>query len=150
MRSIVRDRHAVRFSGPVVTPRQLQLPRTPALLAPIRVTHTPRNGFDYPEGPKVDQYYPQFYHKTDKDGRPVYIEQMGKLDINALYKLTTQERQLKHLVHEYELFLGDRLPACSAQTGTLVETSCTILDLYNAGISTFYKGEQQPGPQNSN
>lgn len=84
-------------------------------------------------------YYPQFYHKTDREGRPLYIEQLGKLDITALYKITTQERQLKHLVDEYEKFLSVRLPACSAATGTLVETSCTILDLYNAGISTFYK-----------
>ncbi|KAL7421514.1 cytosolic factor, phosphatidylinositol/phosphatidylcholine transfer protein [Cryptotrichosporon argae] len=97
------------------------------------------NGFDYPEQAEVDKYYPQFYHKTDRDGRPLYIEQLGKLDINALYKLTTQDRQLRHLVHEYEKFLGGRLPACSEASGHLVETSCTILDLHNAGISTFYK-----------
>jgi len=97
------------------------------------------HGFDYPEQQQVNNYYPQFYHRTDRDGRPIYIEQLGKLDINKLYALTTQERQLKHLVSEYEKFLGDRLPACSAAKGELVETSCTILDLHNAGISTFYK-----------
>lgn len=97
------------------------------------------NGFHYPEQAEVDKYYPQFYHKTDRAGRPIYIEQLGKLDINKLYALTTQERQLKHLVAEYEKFLGERLQACSKQKGELVETSCTILDLHNAGISTFYK-----------
>lgn len=100
------------------------------------------HGFDYPEQSEVDKYYPQFYHRTDKDGRPIYIEQLGKLDINKLYALTTQDRQMKHLVHEYEKFLKDRLPACSEQSGHLVETSCTILDLHNAGISSFYRGEQ--------
>jgi hypothetical protein len=74
-----------------------------------------------------------------QDGRPIYIEQLGKLDINKLYALTTQERQLQHLVHEYETFLGQRLPACSNAQGHLVETSCTIMDLNGAGISTFYK-----------
>lgn len=98
------------------------------------------NGFDYPEYEQVAQYYPQYYHKSDKDGRPVYIEQLGKLDIPKLYALTTQERQLKRLVSEYEKFLRDRCPACSKEVGHLVETSCTILDLYNAGISSFYKG----------
>ncbi|WWD17552.1 hypothetical protein CI109_101993 [Kwoniella shandongensis] len=97
------------------------------------------NGFDYPERTEVSKYYPQFYHKTDKEGRPLYIEQLGKLDINKLYALTTQDRQLKHLVSEYEKFLGERCQACSKQVGHLVETSCTILDLYNAGISSFYK-----------
>nr|XP_019010703.1 Sec14 cytosolic factor [Kwoniella pini CBS 10737]OCF49484.1 Sec14 cytosolic factor [Kwoniella pini CBS 10737] len=97
------------------------------------------NGYDYPEQREVDKYYPQFYHKTDKEGRPIYIEQLGKLDISKLYALTTQDRQLHHLVHEYEKFLSSRLPACSKESGHLVETSCTILDLYNAGISSFYK-----------
>ena len=99
------------------------------------------HGFDYPEGRGVDKYYPQFYHRTDKEGRPIYIEQLGKLDIAKLYALTTQERQLRHLVSEYEKFFKDRLPACSETSGQLVETSCTILDLHNAGISCFYKGE---------
>ena len=99
------------------------------------------NGYHYPEQADVNKYYPQFYHKTDKEGRPVYIEQLGKLDVNKLYALTNQDRQLHHLVHEYEKFFKDRLPACTAKEGHLVETSCTILDLTNAGISTFYKGE---------
>jgi hypothetical protein len=86
-------------------------------------------------------FYPQFYHKTDKEGRPIYIEQLGKLDTSKLAALTNQDRQLHHLVDEYEKFLGSRLPATSKVTGGLVETSCTILDLTNAGISTFYKGE---------
>lgn len=95
--------------------------------------------FAYPEAREVDKYYPQYYHKTDKDGRPVYIEQLGKLDITKLYAITTQERQLQHLVSEYEKFIGSRLPACSQAQGHLVETSCTIMDLNGAGISTFYK-----------
>jgi hypothetical protein len=85
-------------------------------------------------------FYPQFYHKTDREGRPIYIEQLGKLDTSKLAALTNQDRQLHHLVDEYEKFLGKRLPATSKEVGGLVETSCTILDLTNAGISTFYKG----------
>ncbi|WVR07261.1 hypothetical protein IAU60_004302 [Kwoniella sp. DSM 27419] len=97
------------------------------------------HGYDYPEQSQVDKYYPQYYHKIDREGRPIYIEQLGKLDINKLYAITSQDRQLHHLVHEYEKFLKDRLPACSKHIGHLVETSCTILDLHNAGISSFYK-----------
>lgn len=61
------------------------------------------------------------------------------LDIKALYAVTTQERQLQRLVWEYEKFLNERLPACSAAVGAPVETSCTILDLQNVGLSNFYK-----------
>jgi hypothetical protein len=69
----------------------------------------------------------------------VYIEQLGKLDLKALYQATTPERQLQKLVVEYEKFLRERLPVCSADKGELVETSCTIMDLKNVGISQFWK-----------
>lgn len=94
--------------------------------------------FEYPELVEVDKLYPKFYHKTDKDGRPVYIEILGKIDVNKLYQVTTQERQLQRLVVEYERFLRERLPVCSEVTGELVETSCTIMDLKGVGISQFW------------
>lgn len=113
------------------------------------------SNFDFQEKAEVDKYYPQYYHKMDKvrltasslpqdiltnitlcaqDGRPVYIEQLGKLDITALNAITTQERQLKRLVWEYEKFVNERLPACSKAVGHPVETSCTILDLKGVKI----------------
>ncbi|KAJ7494561.1 CRAL-TRIO domain-containing protein [Mycena galericulata] len=95
--------------------------------------------FDFPELAIVDKYYPQYYHKNDKDGRPVYIERLGLLDLKALYAATTPERQLKRLVLEYEKFLYERLPACSAAAGHPIETSCTILDLQNVSLSNFYR-----------
>jgi len=82
----------------------------------------------------VSAYYPQYYHKIDKDGRPVYIEQLGKVDLTAMYKITTQERLLQNLVNEYEKFGDPRLPACSRKAGKLIETSCTIIDLGGVGL----------------
>jgi hypothetical protein len=95
--------------------------------------------FDFKEMKAVDKYYPQYYHKMDKDGRPIYVEQLGKLDIKALYEITTQERQLQRLVWEYEKFLTERLPACASAIGHPVETSCTILDLNNVSLTNFYR-----------
>ncbi|PWZ03370.1 putative SEC14-phosphatidylinositol/phosphatidylcholine transfer protein [Testicularia cyperi] len=95
--------------------------------------------FEYPEKKEVDAYYPQYYHKTDKDGRPIYIEQLGNLDLKALYNVTTPERQIQKLVVEYEKFQRERLPVCTAHKGELVETSCTIMDLKSVGISQFWK-----------
>ncbi|KAI4207979.1 MAG: hypothetical protein LQ346_000316 [Caloplaca aetnensis] len=91
--------------------------------------------FDYKEKPKVFEYYPQYYHKTDKDGRPVYIEQLGGIDLTALYKITTGERMLQNLVVEYEKLSDPRLPACSRKSGKLLETCCTIFDLKGVGLS---------------
>lgn len=39
----------------------------------------------------------------------MYIEQLGKVDIDAMYKVTTQERLLQNLVNEYEKFADPRL-----------------------------------------
>ncbi|GKZ16684.1 cytosolic factor, phosphatidylinositol/phosphatidylcholine transfer protein [Aspergillus brasiliensis] len=92
--------------------------------------------FEYPEKAKVFEYYPQYYHKTDKDGRPVYIEKLGKIDLNAMYKITTGERMLQNLVTEYEKLADPRLPACSRKAGKLLETCCTIMDLKGVGITS--------------
>jgi hypothetical protein len=108
--------------------------------------------FDYPTGEEratIDKYYPQYYHKCDKDGRPVYVEILGQLDMNKLFAATTQERMIKCLVYEYEKFLRERLPACAAATGKQVETSCTILDLNNVGLSNFYKVKGYVGEASS-
>jgi len=96
--------------------------------------------FDFPERAEVIKYYPQYYHKTDKDGRPVYIERLGKIDMKALYAVTTQERLLKRLVYEYERCRTERFPACTieAKSDVPIETSCTILDLRDVGISSMF------------
>jgi hypothetical protein len=90
--------------------------------------------FDYKEKPQVFAYYPQYYHKTDKDGRPLYIEQLGKINLDAMRKITTDERMLSNLVVEYEKMADPRLPACSRKSGHLLETSCSIMDLKGVGI----------------
>ncbi|GBE79014.1 Sec14 cytosolic factor [Sparassis crispa] len=97
------------------------------------------SNFDFPEIAEVDKYYPQYYHKMDKEGRPVYVERLGLLDMKALYAITTPERQLQRLVYEYEKMLKERLPACSKAIGHPVETSCTILDLQNVSLSNYYR-----------
>ncbi|KIM24222.1 hypothetical protein M408DRAFT_331869 [Serendipita vermifera MAFF 305830] len=95
--------------------------------------------FQFPEKKEVDKYYPQYYHKTDKDGRPIYIEVLTNIKIDELYKVTTEERLLQRLVVEYERSLTERLPAASEEAGHPVETYCTILDLTGVGIMSFYK-----------
>lgn len=102
-------------------------------------TNTLLEDFHYQEKPLVAKLYPQYYHKTDKDGRPVYFEELGKVYLPEMLKLTTQDRMLRNLVWEYELFTRYRLPACSRERGALVETSCTIMDLKGISISSVYQ-----------
>ncbi|KAI1489925.1 CRAL-TRIO domain-containing protein [Biscogniauxia mediterranea] len=85
---------------------------------------------------KLAQYYTQFYHKTDKVGRPVYIEQLGRINLTEIYKAgITDGKMLLNLAVEYEKMADPRLPACSRKAGHLLETSCTIMDLAGVGLS---------------
>ncbi|CUM68339.1 uncharacterized protein PRCAT00006061001 [Priceomyces carsonii] len=95
--------------------------------------------FHYDEKPLVAKLYPQYYHETDNDGRPVYYEELGAVNLSQMLKITTQERMLKNLVWEYEAFTRNRLPACSRKIGYLVETSCTIMDLKGISLSSAYQ-----------
>ncbi|KAL5614974.1 hypothetical protein BROUX41_005041 [Berkeleyomyces rouxiae] len=91
--------------------------------------------WDFSERTEVFKFYPQYYHKTDKDGRPVYIEELGQIDVTAMYKVTTPERMLTNLAVEYERVADPRLPACSRKAGHLLETCCTIMDLKGVSVT---------------
>ena len=65
----------------------------------------------------------------------MYIEQLGKIDLNAMYKITTGDRMLSNLVVEYEKVADPRLPACSRKHGQLLETCCTIMDMKGVGLT---------------
>lgn len=67
----------------------------------------------------------------------MYIEKLGKIDLNAMYKITTGERMLQNLVTEYEKLADPRLPACSRKAGKLLETCCTIMDLKGVGVTSI-------------
>jgi CRAL/TRIO domain/CRAL/TRIO, N-terminal domain len=93
--------------------------------------------FDFPEYLQVRTIYPRIYHKTDKLGRPVYIERFGTVDIKKLWAATTSERMVRNHVYEYEKLIKYRFPACSAKAGRYFEQSTTILDLKGVNLSSF-------------
>ena len=74
-----------------------------------------------------------------QEGRPVYIERLGLLDVKALYKITDPERQLKRLVYEYEKFLHERLPACSKMVGHHSSKSFGTCSSYDSSFDSISK-----------
>ncbi|KAJ3129326.1 cytosolic factor, phosphatidylinositol/phosphatidylcholine transfer protein [Nowakowskiella sp. JEL0407] len=93
--------------------------------------------FAYGERLEVGKIYPRYYHKTDKQGRPIYIEFLGNLDVKKLLSVTNIDRVMQYHVREYEKTQRYRLPACSAKKGTNIEQCCTILDLKGVKLSEF-------------
>lgn len=83
--------------------------------------------------------YPHYYHRTDKKGRPVYIERLGLLKIDEVFKITTEERLIKHYIQSYETLMRLRFPACSAIAGVRIEQGLNILDLTGGSMKILSK-----------
>ncbi|EAR98487.2 CRAL/TRIO, amine-terminal domain protein (macronuclear) [Tetrahymena thermophila SB210] len=85
--------------------------------------------FSFNELAEVRHHYPHGYHKTDKLGRPIYIERIGMLKLTQLFQVTTEERLIKYYIQSYEILLNRIFPTCSQAIGHRVDQTVTILDL---------------------
>ncbi|KAL6561643.1 hypothetical protein OROMI_017244 [Orobanche minor] len=65
------------------------------------------------------RYYPQGNHSVNKDGRPVYIERLGKVEPNKPMQVTTLDQYIKYHVREH------------------IDSSTTVLDVQNMGLNNF-------------
>ncbi|KAI7949646.1 hypothetical protein MJO28_008467 [Puccinia striiformis f. sp. tritici] len=69
--------------------------------------------FDFPNRDQVFKYWPIYFHRTDKQGRPVNIQMFGSFNLNKLYAVIDKETHFKVLVANCEALTREILPACS-------------------------------------
>ncbi|KIZ04390.1 SEC14 cytosolic factor [Monoraphidium neglectum] len=108
--------------------------------------------FEFAERGVCMEAYPQGYHKTDKKGRPVYIQQLGRADIDTVMAVTTEQRLVSLHIQEVEKLFGVILPACNALAGAAprataaappaVRGTCSVLDLSGVGFGSLIKAKR--------
>lgn len=93
----------------------------------------------FEEFDEVKKCYPHGFHGVDRYGRPVYIERIGRVNLNRLLEVTTIERFVKYHVSEQERTLNWRYPACSLAAKKHIASTVSILDVKDVGMSNFSK-----------
>ncbi|EJC98105.1 CRAL/TRIO domain-containing protein [Fomitiporia mediterranea MF3/22] len=95
--------------------------------------------YDYPERQEVFKYWPIWYHKTDKKGRPINVQSLGGTDVAALYKVMSPEKFWETILVTAEGAMREILPGSSYAAKRVVDSILVIVDLKDFGLGKFWQ-----------
>ena len=65
----------------------------------------------------LQKIWPQYFHGTDRDSRPLYIQHLGGIDTKELDRVFPLDRLKLALAISADCVLRERFPACSEKAG---------------------------------
>jgi hypothetical protein len=92
---------------------------------------------NFTERTEFHKHYPEGFFCTDRDGRPVYVQQPGNIDTEELWKFTTLDRAIRYHISQQEKYVKKIGPACTIKAGKHRYQSVVIIDMDGVGVSTF-------------
>ncbi|KAI0345752.1 CRAL/TRIO domain-containing protein [Trametopsis cervina] len=95
--------------------------------------------FDYPERDHVFKFWPLFFHKVDKRGRPINIHHFGRINTTELYKGISPERFWQAFLVNADSLTREVLPAADAAAGKRIDGTFVIVDLKGFGTGQFWQ-----------
>lgn len=82
--------------------------------------------------------YPHFFYGFDKEGRPIYIERLGKMNVKKFLQHTTIDEFTSYHICYWEYLQRVVYPRASARTGKKISKVVTIVDLSGLGRDQFH------------
>lgn len=95
--------------------------------------------FDFPERDAIFECWPMWFHKTDKQGRPLNVHFFGGMDVRKLYKVCSPQRHWESFLVNCELLPREVLPACSRAAGKHIGGTFVIVDLKGFSFNQFWQ-----------
>jgi len=87
----------------------------------------------------IKKYYPHQFQGFDLQGRPIYIERLGKIDIKGLNKICSLDDFARYHVYHHEFLQRVLLPQASKLAGRQIRQFVTICDVGGIGVSHLGK-----------
>ena len=84
-----------------------------------------------------------YFHKTDRLGRPIFIQDLSGIDPARVFKHTTPDRIMRHFAVTLEKAVRKRYSACTENAGHLVDDNYMVLNLQGLSLGTFWSMRQQ-------
>lgn len=84
-----------------------------------------------------------YFHKVDRNGRPIFIQDLSNLDANKVFQVTTADRVVLNFAVTLEMAVRHRYAACTEAHGDLVDDNFMVLNIAGLGLGTFWTMKSQ-------